>query len=264
MAIMCGIFGFALREPVALSEVFAVLQRLEVHQYPGELRPVGGFGAGVAVLADDGQIALEKVGKIGNSPARSLSETVRFGGARVLFGHVRMPSPEFLGSAGFRETAQPYVVRQGDVTVVSVHNGKVENYKKLRENLGESRVLESERRAELIDSEVVPHLFAQLLRENATVDEALDRFFSSLEGNNTVGLLQVTSSGDAFLHFVHKGRTRGFRVWINHDGELVFCSRREPLTEYFVDLLKKGDFTERVSIGWQEPAETKLSFPVFL
>jgi glucosamine 6-phosphate synthetase-like amidotransferase/phosphosugar isomerase protein len=258
---MCGIFGFALKEPVVLSEVFAVLEKLEVHQYPNESKPVGGFGAGVAVLADDGQVALKKVGKVSGSPAKSLSEIVELREARVLVGHVRMPSPEFVGSAGFRETAQPYVTEQGDVAVVSVHNGKLENYKELRAKLGHSCVFESERKAELIDSEVVPHFFAQLLTENATVDKALDKLLSGLEGNNTVGLLHVARKG-AFLHFVHKGKTRGLRVWVNHNSELVFCSRKEPLTGFFVDLLKKGGFTEKASIGWQEDARLKLSFPI--
>ena len=259
---MCGIFGFALREPVVLSEVFAVLERLEVHQYPGEMKPVGGFGAGIAVLADNGQIVLEKVGKVGGSPARSLSGIVRLHEGRVLVGHVRMPSPEFMDSASFRETAQPYVARQGDIAAVSVHNGRVENYRKLREKLGESLILESEQRAELIDSEVIPHLFMQMLRENATADKALDRFFSSLEGNNTVSLLQITRRDNAFMYFVHKGKTRGLRVWTNHYGELVFCSRKEPLTEFFIGLLEKRGFVEKVSVRWQENAETKLLFPI--
>jgi glucosamine 6-phosphate synthetase-like amidotransferase/phosphosugar isomerase protein len=42
--------------------------------------------------------------------------------------------------------------------VVSAHNGNVTNYKFIKERLGGKHLFESER-AELIDSEVMPHLF---------------------------------------------------------------------------------------------------------
>lgn len=260
---MCGIFGFALKQPVAMSEVFEVLARLEVHQYPTETKPVGGFGAGVAVLANDGSIVFEKVGKVAGSPARTLSEVVGVGEARVLVGHVRYPSPQFMEKTSFRETAQPYLARCfSGLRVVSVHNGFVENYVQIKEKLGGGHVFESDG-VGFVDSEVVPHFFEQLLRECGSVDEALDLLFSGLDGNSSVGLLHVAGER-VFLHFVHKGKTRGLRVWVNGAGEVVFCSRKEPLVEVFADVLKKGKFKEKVSIGWQEKVETKLSVSVNL
>jgi len=260
---MCGIFGFALKQPVAMSKVFGVLARLEVHQYPTETKPVGGFGAGVAVLANDGSTVLEKVGKVAGSPARTLSEVVGVGEARVLIGHVRYPSPQFMEKTSFRETAQPYLAECfSGLRVVSVHNGFVENCLQVREKLGGGHVFESDG-VGFVDSEVVPHFFEHLLRECGSVDEALGELFSGLDGNSSVGLLHVAGER-VFLHFVHKGRTRGLRVWVNDEGEVVFCSRKEPLLEVFDDMLKKYKFKEKVSIGWQEKVETKLSVPVNL
>ena len=40
---MCGIFGFTLTQTVPLSRVFRLLEKLEVHQYPHEPKPVGGY-----------------------------------------------------------------------------------------------------------------------------------------------------------------------------------------------------------------------------
>jgi hypothetical protein len=60
---MCGIFGFVLKKRVSMVKVFRVLQKLEAHKYPIEPRPVGGFGAGVAIIKEDGGVLLEKVGK---------------------------------------------------------------------------------------------------------------------------------------------------------------------------------------------------------
>ena len=260
---MCGIFGFALKKPVPLAEVFKLLEKLEVHQYPQEPRPVGGYGAGVAILLNDGNVFFEKVGKVNNSPVRHLAKIVNeeIDEASVLIGHVRMPSPEFMESAKFKETAQPYVVElEPNLTVVSVHNGKVENYKELREKLGKEHVLESER-VELIDSEVIPHYFEDLLNEMDNIDEALYALFCALHGSNAIAMLQINEE-NTFLHLIHKGKTRGLTVWTNERSEVIFCSRKEPLIQEFNDTLVRGKFKEKVSIAWRENVGLKLSFPV--
>ncbi|MEM4704292.1 MAG: class II glutamine amidotransferase, partial [Candidatus Bathyarchaeia archaeon] len=219
---MCGIFGFSLKKPVALTKVFKALRRLEVHQYPDELKPVGGFGAGVAFLGDDGEVIWEKVGSTeGGSPAEKLARMVKQIEARVLVAHVRMPSQEFMTSASFKETAQPYVVSQGETAVVSVHNGKIENYKELRAKLGVNHAFESERKVELIDSEVIPHVFAELLQAKHTDKTILENFLHTIEGSNTIAILHINKKKEAFLYFVHKGKTRGLHVWSNESGEEV-------------------------------------------
>ena len=260
---MCGIFGFAFKKPVPLVGVFKLLEKLEVHQYPQELKSVGGYGAGVAILLDDGNIFLEKVGKVDNSPVRRLAKIVNeeVDEASVLIGHVRMPSPEFMESAKFKETAQPYVVElEPNLAVVSVHNGKVENYKELRGKLGKKHVLESEK-VELIDSEVIPHCFEDLLNEIDNIDEALYALFCALQGSNAIAMLQINEE-NTFLHLIHKGKTRGLTVWTNERSEVIFCSRKEPLIQELNDTLVRGKFMEKISIAWREDVGLKLSFPV--
>jgi glucosamine 6-phosphate synthetase-like amidotransferase/phosphosugar isomerase protein len=260
---MCGIFGFALTKTMPLVGVFKLLEKLEVHQYPEELKPVGGYGAGVAILLNDGSVLFEKVGKINNSPVRQLAKIVnaKVNDASVLIGHVRMPSPEFMESAKFKETAQPYVVElDPNLTIVSVHNGKVENYKELREKLGKEHVFESEK-VELIDSEVIPHYFEELLNEIDDIDEALYTLFCALKGSNAIAMLQIDEE-NTFLHLIHKGKTRGLTVWTNERNEVIFCSRKEPLIEEFNNTLVRGKFKEKVSIAWREDVGLKLSFPV--
>ena len=258
---MCGIFGFALTKPVPMVKVFNVLQKLEVNQYPEEPRPVGGYGAGVAVLLEDGSVLVEKIGKVSDSPARQLAEIVEVSKASVLLGHVRMPLPEFIGTAKFKETAQPYVVeRDPKLTVVSVHNGKVENYKILREKLGSGHVLESEK-FELIDSEVIPHFFEEVLNEKGDVPEALYAFFCALQGSNAIGMLQIGEE-NSFLHLIHKGKTRGLTIWTNGKKEVLFCSRKVPLLEEFGNILTKGEFREKISIPYREDVGLVLSYPL--
>jgi glucosamine 6-phosphate synthetase-like amidotransferase/phosphosugar isomerase protein len=255
---MCGIFGLVLAEPIKIAKVFKVLEKLEVHQYPGEPNPVGGYGAGIAVLMEDGSVLVEKVGS-GGSPARRLADAVEVSWSSVVLGHVRMPSPEYMGTAKFKETAQPYVVeREPGLTVVSVHNGKLENYQEIKKSLSKGHVFESEK-VGLIDSEVVPHLFEEILSEKIDADEALYEFLSTIKGPNAVGMLQVGEE-DTFLHFVHKGKTRGLSVWTNDKGEVAFCSRREPLIEELRDFLLEKKFKEKIYIKYREDAGLKLSF----
>jgi glucosamine 6-phosphate synthetase-like amidotransferase/phosphosugar isomerase protein len=260
---MCGIFGFALVEPVSLKKVFKLLEKLEVHQYPEEPRPVGGYGAGVAVLLDDGSVLLEKVGQSTNSPTTELAEIVsaKLDKASVLLGHVRMPSPEFMETAKSKETAQPYVGElDPSLTIVSVHNGKVENYEELREKLGEGHVFESEK-IQLVDSEVIPHYFTELLGEFEDSDEALYALFCGLQGSNAIAMLQIDEE-NTFLHLLHKGKTRGLTVWTNERNEIIFCSRKEPITEEFNNILASGRFKEKISIRFRENVGLTLSYPI--
>jgi glucosamine 6-phosphate synthetase-like amidotransferase/phosphosugar isomerase protein len=256
---MCGIFGFSLRKPESMNKVFKVLQKLEVHRFPQEPRPVGGYGAGVAVLLEDGDLLVEKVGKVDQSPACHLSEMVEVKKASVLLGHVRMPSPEFMSTAKFRETAQPYVDERDPVlTLASVHNGKIENYKEIREKLRAGHVFESEK-FELIDSEVIPHFFEEMLSEKGDVNEAIYGFFCALKGSNALAMLQLGDE-NSFLHLIHKGKTRGLTVWTNENGEVIFCSRKAPLMEEFGKTLKRGKFREKVSIPYREDVGLVLSY----
>jgi len=255
---MCGIFGFSMVRPVSMDRVFRILQKLEVHQLLQEPLPLGGYGAGVAILLDDGTVLVEKVGKIDKSPAQLLPGMVKVKTASVLLGHVRMPSPEFMNTSKFRETAQPYVVEGNpELTVASVHNGKMENYKEVRGKLGAGHVFESEKH-ELIDSEVIPHFFEEMLSEKEDTTQALYEYFCALKGSNTVAILQVEEE-NSFVHLIHKGQTRGLTVWMNEKGELIFCSRKAPLIEEFGAILTKGDFKEKVFIGYHEEAGLVLS-----
>jgi len=255
---MCGIFGFSLNKPMSMDRVFRVLQKLEVQQLPQEPLPLGGYGAGVAVLLEDGSVLVEKVGRNSKSPAGSLPKSVQVKKASVLLGHVRMPSPEFMKTAKFKETAQPYVVeREPGLTVVSVHNGKMENYREIRKKLGADHIFESEK-FELIDSEVIPHFFEDVLSEKRDVNQALYDFFCSIKGSNAVAILQVEEE-NSFIHLVHKGKTRGLTVWTNEKNELVFCSREAPLIEEFNDVLTRGKFREKIYIPYHEDIGLVLS-----
>ena len=259
---MCGIFGFVLKNPVQTPLIFRILQKLEVSQYPSETKPVGGYGAGVAVMLNDGNFLLEKVGAVNGSPVLYLSKIVepKLSDISVLIGHVRYPSPEFMTTASSKDTAQPYVGQfEPQLTIASAHNGKVENYQELKERMKE-HVFDSEK-AGFVDSEIIPHYFSELVNETENADEALYRLFCTLKGSNAVSMLHLDAE-NAFLHLIHKGKTRGLTVWTNEKNEVIFCSRPEPVMQELETLLKRDKFKEKISIKWHEDAGVKLSFPI--
>jgi glucosamine 6-phosphate synthetase-like amidotransferase/phosphosugar isomerase protein len=259
---MCGIFGFILKNPVHTPVIFNVLQKLEVSQYPDETKPVGGYGAGVAVMLNDGNILLEKVGQVEGSPAADLAKIVepKLSAVSVLIAHVRYPSPEFAATVSSKEIAQPFVGQfEPELTIASAHNGKVENYKELKARMKE-HIFESEKYG-FVDSEIIPHYFSELINETGNTDDALYSLLCTLKGSNSMSMLH-TDKENAFLHLLHKGRTRGLTVWTNKKGEVIFCSRPEPVTEEFDKLLVQDKFKEKISINWQEHAGFKMSFPI--
>jgi glucosamine 6-phosphate synthetase-like amidotransferase/phosphosugar isomerase protein len=167
-----------------------------------------------------------------------------------------------MSTAKFKEAAQPYVETfEPELTVVSAHNGRLENYMELKGKL-KGHVFESEK-VGLVDSEVISHYFGALLNEVEDVDQAVHEFLCSLKGSNSVALLQVGSE-NAFLHLVHNGKTRGLAVWANEKNEVIFCSRPEPVIKELNETLITGEFKEKAFIRWREDASLKLSFPVAL
>ena len=261
---MCGIFGFMLRKPLSTAKVMRILEKLETSKYQDENLPVGGYGAGIAVLFDDGGVFSEKVGKKADSPAAQLSEILkpRLSEARVLVGHVRYPGLEFMDTVSFKEAAQPYVENfEPELTIVSAHNGRIENYLELKVKLKE-HVFESEKAARLIDSEVIPHYFGALLDEFDS-KKAVHELMDSLKGKTvgSIALLQLDED-EQVLHLMNKGWSRGLIVWTNNKGEVIFCTRPEPVQEELKDVLSRGGFKEKVVVKPREEAEFNLSFPV--
>ena len=244
-----------------MSRVINVLRKLEDSKYPEEKLPVGGFGAGVAVLLDDGGVFSEKVGKNGDSPVADLARILKsqVTEARVLVGHVRYPSLEFMDTVKFKEAAQPYVENfEPELTIVSAHNGRVENFLDLKAKLKE-HVFESEK-TRLIDSEIIPHYFGALLDEFEP-EKAAHQLLDALKGKTvgSIALLQLDDENQ-ILHLLHKGWSRGLTVWTNDKSEVIFSSRPEPVKEEMSQTLSAGGFKEKAVVKPREEAELNLSF----
>jgi hypothetical protein len=87
--------------------------------------------------------------------------------------------------------------------------------------------------------------------------------FSVLKGSSALALLQIDQE-NALMHLLYRGKARGLVVWANDKGEVVFCSRPEPVEDEFKALLAIGKFEQKIVIHYTEDAGLKLSFPALL
>lgn len=133
---MCGIVGFVGKEPVAQQVILDGLRRLEYRGYDS---------AGIAVLEDGKLRVVRAIGKLMNLES-SLKDVPVEGSIGI--GHTRWATH---GRPSERN-AHPH--RSG--TVAIIHNGIVENFRSLREELkAEGRKFESD-----TDTEIIAHLIA--------------------------------------------------------------------------------------------------------
>lgn len=164
---MCGIVGILGSESVA-DRLLDGLKRLEYRGYDS---------AGICTVNDGAFERRRAPGKLANLAAK-LREDPLFGDVGV--AHTRWATH----GAPTEDNAHPHIV--GDV--VLVHNGIIENFKPLRDELlAEGREFRSQ-----TDSEVVAHLIAREIERGAEPRAALAAVLPRLHGAFALGLLVKT------------------------------------------------------------------------
>ena len=161
---MCGIVGILGREPVAPALIEA-LKRLEYRGYDS---------AGVATLENGRLTRLRASGKLRNLQDK-LKET-------PLSGHIGLGHTRWATHGRPNETnAHPHASDK----VAVVHNGIIENFRELREELtAKGHVFATE-----TDSEVVAHLVAEEMRQGSKPREAVAAALGRLKGAVALGFL---------------------------------------------------------------------------
>ena len=154
---MCGIIGIVSQTPVA-DRLVDGLRRMEYRGYDS---------AGVCTLVDGAMVRRRAEGKLANLE-RELE--ARPAPGTVGIAHTRWATH----GAPTACNAHPHAT--GEVALV--HNGIIENYKPLREELlAEGRTLESE-----TDSEVIAHLVSREIENGASPEDAVAAVLPRLRG----------------------------------------------------------------------------------
>jgi len=170
---LCGIIGYTGNRPAA-PLLFEGLQRLQYRGYDS---------AGLAVLGANGELSIRKsVGKL-TALASSLEGSLPDGSLGI--GHTRWAThgrPSDLN-------AHPHHDCRGEVVVI--HNGIVENYRALKETLlAQGHTFLSE-----TDTEIIPHLIEEHLKDGGSLEVAVGRSMRQMEGAHALVVLSRREPG---------------------------------------------------------------------
>jgi glucosamine--fructose-6-phosphate aminotransferase (isomerizing) len=161
---MCGIIGILGKDDVA-ERLLDGLRRLEYRGYDS---------AGIATL-HDGRIDRRRAeGKLNNLAARLAADPLP---GKAGIAHTRWATH----GAPTEDNAHPHIV--GDVTIV--HNGIIENFKPLRDEL----IAEGRKFASQTDTEVVAHLVSRELEAGKSPREAVATVLPRLHGAFAMAIL---------------------------------------------------------------------------
>jgi glucosamine--fructose-6-phosphate aminotransferase (isomerizing) len=171
---MCGIVG-AVNGQKTTAQLIKGLEKLEYRGYDS---------SGVAILHDN-QISCRKaVGKLHNLASRLDGDPVD---GAVGIAHTRWATH----GKPTENNAHPHVF--GDVAVV--HNGIIENFRELREELSaDGHVFTSE-----TDTEVIPHLMAHFLAQGQSAEASLESTLGRLEGSYALAAVVKGNEDQMFV-----------------------------------------------------------------
>ena len=211
---MCGIVGILGKEPVA-ENIVEALRRLEYRGYDS---------SGVATLTNGGIERRRAVGKLKN--LAYLLDRDPLGGTSGI-GHTRWAT-----HGGVTETnAHPHIV--GDVVVV--HNGIIENFRALRDELTADGAIFTTQ----TDTEVVAQALSRELKRGKAPREAVRDVLGMLEGAFALAIL-FKGEDDLMI-----GARNGPPLAIGHgDGEMYLGSDAIALAPFTnrITYLEDGDW----------------------
>jgi glucosamine--fructose-6-phosphate aminotransferase (isomerizing) len=204
---MCGIVGYVgPREASAV--ILQGLKRLEYRGYDS---------AGMAVLAQNGHVAIRRdVGKLVNLETRLRASPLQ---GHIGIGHTRWATH----GAASQRNAHPHVSMNGRIVVV--HNGIVENFLPLRQELeAEGIVFTSD-----TDSEVIAQLVERYLETGMALAAAVRHTLKRLKGANAVVVLNLDQPER--LVCARLGNAGGITLGLGQD-EMFVASDIPAMLEY--------------------------------
>jgi glucosamine--fructose-6-phosphate aminotransferase (isomerizing) len=203
---MCGIVGY-IGPQDATPIIINGLKRLEYRGYDS---------AGLAVL-EDGHIEVRRdAGKLARLEAKVADQPLH---GHIGIGHTRWATH---GVPSARN-AHPHASSSGEIVVV--HNGIVENYLELREELAaEGAIFKSE-----TDTETIVHLVERYLSTGTGLEKAACKAFQQLKGAHAIVLM--SSREPEKIVAARIGNAGGVVVGIG-DGEMFVASDMPAILEH--------------------------------
>src|SRR5258706_3087433 len=168
---MCGIFGYIGNKDTAPSMVCEGLKSLEYRGYDSW---------GVDVRVGDAIQVEKHVGKIGD-------KKIHLPKSNLGIGHTRWATHGGVTTAN----AHPHLDCTGNIAVL--HNGIIENYQELKEKLlKKGHIFKSE-----TDTEIVPHMLEDYMKEGMSLRDSMRKAFNQLKGLSAI--LAISTYGNEIV-----------------------------------------------------------------
>jgi glucosamine--fructose-6-phosphate aminotransferase (isomerizing) len=223
---MCGIIGCVGREDETLETLIHGLSKLEYRGYDS---------AGVALSGGGGLRTLKRAGELDALEGALENEDSLAGSVGI--GHTRWSTHGPPTDAN----AHPHVDCTDSVAVV--HNGIIENYQSLRDELeGEGHTFGSQ-----TDTEVVPHLIEEQLDDGNAPWDAFRAAIGRLEGSFAIGCV-LTGTDSIFVARNDSPLVLGLAE------DATYLASDVPAFREFTDrviYLDDGEFAELSPDGWR-------------
>jgi glucosamine--fructose-6-phosphate aminotransferase (isomerizing) len=223
---MCGIVGY-IGPRDATPIILGGLKRLEYRGYDS---------AGVAVLQNGNIEVRREAGKLSNL-TNSVQESPLSG--QIGIGHTRWATH----GAPSQQNAHPHLGQTGKVVVV--HNGIVENFLELRDELSAEGVdFKSE-----TDSETIVHLVEHYMASGLDLVEAARATFKHLKGANVVVVMSAHEPDKIVTARI--GNAGGVAIGYGDNGEMYAASDIPAILEHTrrVVFLESGQMATITSSG---------------
>jgi len=256
---MCGIFGIVVKDGQVAPLIHTALKRLEYRGYDS---------VGEATV-HEGRLYIKKdAGKIDNVHAVLNLDDLP---GRIGLGHTRWATH----GAPYRVNAHPHVDCNGEIAVV--HNGIIENFASLKIEL-ESR---GHHFVSKTDTEVIPHLIEDRLKEGLSLVEAVREAVNQLSGSYAIAVVSTKEMDK----IVCARKESPLVVGVGQDA--VYCASDIPaflpltnktvpiengelvaLNEKGYEIRRLGDWKlvsrETETIDWKPQMAEKQPFPHFM
>jgi glucosamine--fructose-6-phosphate aminotransferase (isomerizing) len=174
---LCGIFGCVLPNDDVAPVIHSALKRLEYRGYDS---------VGIATLVSSGLQIKKDQGKIDDVHKRLDLNDLN---GTVGIGHTRWATH----GAPLMVNAHPHTDCEGTIAVV--HNGIIENFAELRDELTNKGHTIASR----TDTEVIPHLIEDYVKQGLSFAESVQTALSRLEGSYALAIISAEDPNHIFF-----------------------------------------------------------------
>ena len=228
---MCGIFGVTTNEDISLGKVvFEGIKRLEYRGYDS---------CGIVTVSNSKLLVKKDAGKIDEIQTRmDLSEVPN--GSKLALAHTRWATH----GPPTRENSHPHLDCSNKIAVV--HNGIIDNFIELRKEL----ILKGHTFKSDTDTEIIPHLIEDFLKEGLNLKSAISKALKRCRGTYGIAVCN-TENPDTII----VARKESPIVIGIDEGKTTYCASDIPA---FLPLTRKCYILDDNELAVLKPGQAEF------